>query len=222
MKQRSARALLPRRKKGDARQIPLFAEAPSRTPLWQARFYDFNVWTARKRVEKLRYMHQNPVQRELVRTPEDWRWSSYRFYALGEAGLVRVNEGWERFRFGIVSPKLVDPGSMYSRPCKKRKDGPPDIRDVEWRSGTRKGRPPADVDFCSIILTDDWKKMFLNRVAWRDLGCIYSHPSQNEGWGTLCPGCIQRDQSLGHPPQQAQNVSITLTNQNRRKRRRDL
>ena len=99
LKQRSARALLPRRKKGDARQIPLFAEAPSRTPLWQARFYDFNVWTARKRVEKLRYMHQNPVQRELVRTPEDWRWSSYRFYALGEAGLVRVNEGWGEISF---------------------------------------------------------------------------------------------------------------------------
>ena len=76
LKQRSARALLPRPKKPDARQIHLFAEAPSRTPLWQARFYDFNLWTARKRVEKLRYMHQNPVQRELVRTPEDWRWTA--------------------------------------------------------------------------------------------------------------------------------------------------
>ncbi len=54
-----------------------------------------------------------------------------------------MNEGWERFRFGIVSPKLVDPGSMYSRPCRRRKDGPPDIRDVEWRSRTRKGWPPA-------------------------------------------------------------------------------
>ena len=99
LKQRSARALLPRRKKGDARQIPLFAEAPSRTPFWQARFYDFNVWTARKRVEKLRYMHQNPVKRELARTPEDWRWSSCRFYALGEAGLVRVNQGWGEIWF---------------------------------------------------------------------------------------------------------------------------
>jgi hypothetical protein len=28
--------------------------------IWQARYYDFNVSTARKRVEKLRYMHRNP------------------------------------------------------------------------------------------------------------------------------------------------------------------
>jgi hypothetical protein len=33
---------------------------------WQARFYDFNVWTKRKRIEKLRYIHRNPVERGLV------------------------------------------------------------------------------------------------------------------------------------------------------------
>src|SRR5436190_24367038 len=32
------------------------------TPVWQRRFYDFNVWSQRKRVEKLRYMHRNPVK----------------------------------------------------------------------------------------------------------------------------------------------------------------
>jgi hypothetical protein len=26
----------------------------------QARFYDFNVWTTKKRIEKLRYLHRNP------------------------------------------------------------------------------------------------------------------------------------------------------------------
>jgi putative transposase len=30
---------------------------------WQARFYDFNVFTEKKRTEKLRYMHRNPVKR---------------------------------------------------------------------------------------------------------------------------------------------------------------
>ena len=35
--------------------------------------YDFNVWTSRKRVEKLRYMHRNPVKRGLVGSPELWR-----------------------------------------------------------------------------------------------------------------------------------------------------
>jgi putative transposase len=38
-------------------------------PFWQARYYDFNVFTARKHVEKLRYIHRNPVRRGLVATP---------------------------------------------------------------------------------------------------------------------------------------------------------
>lgn len=62
---------------------------------WQLRFYDFNVWSAKKRIEKLKYMHQNPVTRGLVAAPEDWSWSSYRSYAFEERGLVAVNEGWE-------------------------------------------------------------------------------------------------------------------------------
>ena len=60
--------------------------------IWQARFYDYVVWTERKRVEKLRYMHRNPVQRGLVLEPEQWRWSSFRHYAFGESGPVLVNE----------------------------------------------------------------------------------------------------------------------------------
>jgi len=64
---------------------------------WMKRFYDFNVWSQRKEVEKLRYMHRNPVVRGLVQRPEDWLWSSFRAYASGEVGLVRVNDWswWE-------------------------------------------------------------------------------------------------------------------------------
>jgi putative transposase len=61
------------------------------TPVWQKRFYDFNVWSERKRVEKLRYIHRNPVKRELMESPEQWKWSSFRSYMYGEKGLVRVN-----------------------------------------------------------------------------------------------------------------------------------
>jgi putative transposase len=53
---------------------------------WQARFYDFNVWTEHKRIEKLRYIHRNPVRRGLVASPERWRWSSFRWYLGGEVG----------------------------------------------------------------------------------------------------------------------------------------
>ena len=58
---------------------------------WQPRFYDFNVWTEKKRIEKLRYMHRNPVKRGLVKSPEVWRWSSFRHYAYAERGMVLVN-----------------------------------------------------------------------------------------------------------------------------------
>jgi len=98
LKQRTARELLPRKKRRDPRQRELFGEE-TRRAFWQARFYDFNVWTAKKRVEKLRYMHRNPVKRGLVQSPEQWRWSSYRFYLLGEAGPVRINEGWGKISF---------------------------------------------------------------------------------------------------------------------------
>lgn len=60
--------------------------------IWQRRFYDFNVWGREKRVEKIRYIHRNPVRRGLVKNPEDWRWSSFRAYAFGEVGPVIVND----------------------------------------------------------------------------------------------------------------------------------
>jgi putative transposase len=61
---------------GGGRKICKAETSPSR--FWQPRFYDFNVWTERKRVEKLRYIHRNPVTRGLVTAPELWAWSSYR------------------------------------------------------------------------------------------------------------------------------------------------
>jgi putative transposase len=60
--------------------------------IWQRRFYDFVLWSAQKRQEKLHYIHQNPVKRGLVDKPEQWPWSSARHYLLGERGPVLVNE----------------------------------------------------------------------------------------------------------------------------------
>jgi len=98
LKQRTAHSLLPRRKRHDPRQGQLFGEESKRA-FWQARFYDFNVWTTKKRVEKLRYMHRNPVKRGLVESAEQWRWSSYRFYQLGACKWMW---GGQRFRFAIA------------------------------------------------------------------------------------------------------------------------
>jgi len=60
------------------------------TPFWQPRYYDFNVFREPKLMEKLDYMHRNPVQRGLVTRPEDWRWSSARHYATGEECGVEI------------------------------------------------------------------------------------------------------------------------------------
>jgi putative transposase len=48
----------------------------NRDHFWQARYYDFNVFTTRKIKEKIDYIHTNPVIRGLASEPEDWRWSS--------------------------------------------------------------------------------------------------------------------------------------------------
>ena len=49
----------------------------------QRRYCDFNVFTQAKRIEKLKYIHRNPVSRGLVARPEDWPWSSFNRYATG-------------------------------------------------------------------------------------------------------------------------------------------
>ena len=71
-----------------------------RRPFWQARYYDFNVFTERKRVEKLQYMHRNPVVRGLVSRPEDWPWSSFLHYATGVVGVVEIESSWTAARRG--------------------------------------------------------------------------------------------------------------------------
>ena len=71
--------------------------------IWQVRFYDYNVWGGRKQVEKVRYIHRNPVRRGLVESPEQWQWSSFRAYAFGETGPVRVND-WTVLKMKIVEP----------------------------------------------------------------------------------------------------------------------
>jgi len=58
---------------------------------WQARFYDFNVYSKGKKREKLNYIHANPVIRGLVRHPKDWAWSSWGFYWGRTAGLVAID-----------------------------------------------------------------------------------------------------------------------------------
>jgi putative transposase len=71
---------------------------------WQARYYDYLVYSGKKRDEKMQYIHRNPVTRELVARPEDWRWSSFRNHATGVEGAVEIESEWtarRRERMGI-------------------------------------------------------------------------------------------------------------------------
>jgi putative transposase len=65
-------------------------QSGDRRQFWLPRSYDFNVYSNQKVVEKLEYMHNNPVKRELVSSPELWEWSSFRAYSFGEKGLVQI------------------------------------------------------------------------------------------------------------------------------------
>ncbi len=93
LKLRVARKMRKRRKSAPAGQMRLpFEECgePLRA-FWQARFYDFNVYSERKRIEKLEYMHANPIHRKLVEHPKDWSWSSRGFYARTGKVLIRMD-----------------------------------------------------------------------------------------------------------------------------------
>jgi putative transposase len=58
---------------------------------WQVRFFDFNVYSSEKKIEKLKYIHANPVSRGLVKDSKDWIWSSWGFYLTGVPGIVPVD-----------------------------------------------------------------------------------------------------------------------------------
>lgn len=65
---------------------------PDKDPVWQARFYDFNLKTQRKIEEKLTYMHQNPVRAGLVKRTCEWPWSSARWYEEGRTVGVPISK----------------------------------------------------------------------------------------------------------------------------------
>ena len=64
---------------------------------------------------KLRYLHRNPVQRGLVQDAADWKWGSFRHYALREVGIVEIESEWttrdrEQKSLGGVPRTFLRPG----------------------------------------------------------------------------------------------------------------
>ncbi len=82
---------------------------------WQKRYYDMNIRNSPQFVEKLRYIHRNPVKAGLCERPEEWEWSSFCHYATGCEGSVEIESEWtarKRERSaGRLSPALELPHS---------------------------------------------------------------------------------------------------------------
>src|SRR6266852_2470671 len=102
-------------KQGVARRMVLRAT----DPIWQARYYDFNLWSERKFREKLRCIDRNPVKRGLVKRPEDWVWSSFRHYLTVKWDRWRSNRSGRRGgreQFGIFPAVKVRLSAENPRP----------------------------------------------------------------------------------------------------------
>jgi putative transposase len=87
---------------------------------WQKkRYYDFNIRNYAQFVEKLRYIHRNPVKQGLCERPENWEWSSFRHYATGCEGRVEIESEWTARRreraAGRLCPAVELPHSSQNR-----------------------------------------------------------------------------------------------------------
>lgn len=81
-----------RRMLAGLRQPPT-VHSDSHYRVWNRRFYPYGVYSDERRLEKLDYMHNNPVKRGLVQSPDQWPWSSYRFYYLNDSSILRMDRG---------------------------------------------------------------------------------------------------------------------------------
>ena len=86
---------------------------------WQKRYYDFNIRNHSQFIEKLRYIHCNPVKRGLCERPEDWEWSSFHHYATGRAGRVEIESEWTARQRERAAGRLA-PALELSHSSRKR------------------------------------------------------------------------------------------------------
>ncbi len=63
-----------------------------RGDFWQARYYDHAIRTVKEFRDALRYMHLNPVQKGLVKRPEEWLWSSFQSFGGPGPARLRVDD----------------------------------------------------------------------------------------------------------------------------------
>ena len=59
--------------------------------VWMDEFWDENVYSEWFFKQKLDYIHNNPVKRGLVSSPDEYRYSSFRNYFLDDESVIRID-----------------------------------------------------------------------------------------------------------------------------------
>jgi putative transposase len=96
LKSSSARAILDwlRENKHEASIRKLTLDKPQSGnhshALWQKGFSSIDLWSPRFILQKLGYVHLNPVRAKLCDHPAKWKWSSYSAYSQHESGGVPI------------------------------------------------------------------------------------------------------------------------------------
>ena len=83
-------------------QTPHKLKKRGEVQLWQRRYYDFNVWSEEKRVEKLRCMHRNPVARDVLSHPSLERREGWGIHFTGRERVQHPPPTGIRHNLGLV------------------------------------------------------------------------------------------------------------------------
>jgi len=82
LKRNFAKEIIARWKELDAPILSKIRIQDDKHRFWQpGGGYDRNIIDSHELPEKISYIHSNPVRRKLVTHPEDWNWSSAKWYA---------------------------------------------------------------------------------------------------------------------------------------------
>ena len=88
-----AKRVIDRWRELNAPILPRITDASDAVRFWQrGGGYDRNLYSESELMEKIAYVHRNPVKRGLVAAPSEWAWSSARAYENGddETGLQLI------------------------------------------------------------------------------------------------------------------------------------
>jgi len=92
LKEPFARDVLRRWRRLDARILTRVTDPRGQVRFWQrGGGYDRNIRSETDLAEKMEYIHTNPVQRGLVKRPDEWKWSSARSFTRGYEETIPID-----------------------------------------------------------------------------------------------------------------------------------